>query len=64
MVRGLGHADVRFPELRLAQALIARRVALANSSVNHHVPIRTPMPGMRASQEDVVTITTEPGSGG
>ncbi len=44
--------------------IIARRVALANSSVNHYVPIGTLMPGMPATYEDVVTITNEPGSWG
>ena len=44
--------------------IIARRVSLANSSVNHYVPIGTLMPGMPASYEDVVTITNEPGSWG
>ena len=44
--------------------IIARRVALANSSVNHYVPIGTLMPGMPASYEDVVTITNESGSWG
>jgi hypothetical protein len=44
--------------------VIARRVAFANSSVNHYVPIGTLMPGMPASYEDVVTITNEPGSWG
>ena len=44
--------------------IIARRVQLANSTVNHYVPIGTLMPGMPASYEDVVTITNEPGSWG
>lgn len=44
--------------------IIARRVALANSSVNHYVPIGTLMPGMPATYEDVATITNEPGSWG
>lgn len=44
--------------------IIARRVSLANSTVNHYVPIGTLMPGMPASYEDVVTITNEPGSWG
>jgi hypothetical protein len=44
--------------------IIARRVSLANSSVNHYVPIGTLMPGMPASYEDVVTISNEPGSWG
>ena len=44
--------------------IIARRVALANSSVNHYVPIGTLMPGMPANYEDVVTITNQPGSWG
>jgi Tfp pilus assembly protein PilX len=44
--------------------VIARRVAFANSSVNHYVPIGTLMPGMPASYEDVVTITNEPGTWG
>lgn len=44
--------------------IIARRVSLANSSVNHYVPIGTLMPGMPANYEDVVTITNEPGSWG
>ncbi len=44
--------------------IIARRVALSNSTVNHYVPIGTLMPGMPASYEDVVTITNEPGSWG
>jgi hypothetical protein len=44
--------------------IIARRVALANSSVNHYVPIGTLMPGMPANYEDVVTITNESGSWG
>ncbi len=44
--------------------IIARRVAFANSSVNHYVPIGTLMPGMPATYEDVVTITNEPGSWG
>ena len=44
--------------------IIARRVSLANSSVNHYVPIGTLMPGMPASYEEVVTITNEPGSWG
>ena len=44
--------------------IIARRVSLANSTVNHYVPIGTLMPGMPASYEDVVTISNEPGSWG
>lgn len=44
--------------------IIARRVSLANSTVNHYVPIGTLMPGMPATYEDVVTITNEPGSWG
>ena len=44
--------------------IIARRVALANSSVNHYVPIGTLMPGMPANYEDVVTITNQNGSWG
>jgi Tfp pilus assembly protein PilX len=44
--------------------IIARRVAFANSSVNHYVPIGTLMPGMPASYEEVVTLTNEPGSWG
>lgn len=44
--------------------IIARRVSLSNSTVNHYVPIGTLMPGMPASYEDVVTITNEPGSWG
>jgi Tfp pilus assembly protein PilX len=44
--------------------VIARRVAFANSSINHYVPIGTLMPGMPASYEDVVTITNESGSWG
>ncbi len=44
--------------------IIARRVSLANSTVNHYVPIGTLMPGMPASYEEVVTITNEPGSWG
>jgi Tfp pilus assembly protein PilX len=44
--------------------IIARRVQLANSTVNHYVPIGTLMPGMPATYEDVVTITNEPGSWG
>ncbi len=44
--------------------IIARRVSLANSSVNHYVPIGTLMPGMPATYEDVATITNEPGSWG
>ena len=44
--------------------IIARRVSLANSSVNHYVPIGTLMPGMPATYEEVVTITNEPGSWG
>jgi hypothetical protein len=44
--------------------IIAHRVSLANSSVNHYVPIGTLMPGMPATYEDVVTITNEPGSWG
>jgi hypothetical protein len=44
--------------------IIARRVSLANSTVNHYVPIGTLMPGMPASYEDVVTITNQPGSWG
>ncbi len=44
--------------------IIARRISLANSSVNHYVPIGTLMPGMPATYEDVVTITNEPGSWG
>ncbi|HWL32495.1 MAG TPA: hypothetical protein VNP89_02720 [Gaiellaceae bacterium] len=44
--------------------IIARRISLANSTVNHYVPIGTLMPGMPATYEDVVTITNEPGSWG
>jgi predicted acyltransferase (DUF342 family) len=44
--------------------IIAHRVSLANSSVNHYVPIGTLMPGMPANYEDVVTITNQPGSWG
>lgn len=44
--------------------IIARRVTLANSSVNHYVPIGTLMPGMPATYDEVVTITNEPGSWG
>ena len=44
--------------------IIARRVSLANSTVNHYVPIGTLMPGMPASYEDIVTINNEPGSWG
>ena len=44
--------------------IIARRVAFANSSVNHYVPIGTLMPGMPANYEDVITITNESGSWG
>jgi hypothetical protein len=44
--------------------IIARRISLANSSVNHYVPIGTLMPGMPATYEDVVTLTNEPGSWG
>ncbi len=44
--------------------IIARRVSLANSTVNHYVPIGTLMPGMPVSYEDLVTITNEPGSWG
>jgi hypothetical protein len=44
--------------------IIARRVSLANSTVNHYVPIGTLMPGMPATYEEVVTITNEPGSWG
>ena len=44
--------------------IIANRISLSNSTVNHYVPIGTLMPGMPASYEDVVTITAEPGSWG
>jgi hypothetical protein len=44
--------------------IIARRVTLSNSTVNHYVPIGTLMPGMPATYEDVVTISNEPGSFG
>jgi len=55
---------VAFVNSTFCGPIIARRVSLANSTVNHYVPIGTLMPGMPASYEDVVTITNEPGSWG
>jgi len=55
-------ARARQPPARELGPIIARRVSLSNSTVNHYMPIGTLMPGMPASYEDVVTISNEPGS--
>jgi hypothetical protein len=63
-VRSTPSTTTRSEQLDGLGAIIAHRVAFANSSVNHSVPIGTLMPGMPATYEDVVTITNEPGSWG
>jgi Tfp pilus assembly protein PilX len=44
--------------------IISRQLYFANSTINHYVPIGTPLSGMPATYEQVVTISPEPGSWG
>jgi hypothetical protein len=44
--------------------IIANKIFLQNSTLNHYVPIGTLLPGMPATYEDAVTLTNEPGSWG
>jgi hypothetical protein len=44
--------------------IISRQLYIQNSTTNFYVPIGTPLPGMPATYDQVVTISPEPGSWG
>jgi Tfp pilus assembly protein PilX len=44
--------------------IISRQLYIQNSTTNFYVPIGTPLPGMPATYDQVVTVAPEPGSWG